>query len=181
VHSLVISQEEGYSFTHRELESSGFLSSFAPCIQDPGPCYPMISLCLALQIKPMSRLKRFGWLGGINRDTAVVFAASHMETRVVALLKRTDRVGNPNAPRVRPGRKARRTASIGTGSVADKKPQRKAKRKVDRECIDEEEELHQVCTMIVLSCAVALCGPVAPASSCALLRCVWVRMQTMFA
>jgi hypothetical protein len=67
-----------------------------------------------------------------------------METRVVALLKRTDRIGNPDAPRVRPGRKARKTSSLGTGNASDKKPQRKVKRKLEHEAIDEDEALHQV-------------------------------------
>jgi hypothetical protein len=131
--------------------------------------------------KSVTRLSALCPLEHSFQPSRVCFAASHMETRVVALLKRTDRVGNPNALRVRPGRKARRKVSLGTDNFTDKKPQRKAKRKVDSECIDEEEELHQVRTIsAALQCAVGVCGTLAPVNSCAHHRDVGCVFKCMF-
>lgn len=67
-----------------------------------------------------------------------------METRVVALLKRIDRVRNPDTAHSRPPRKSVRTKPSGA-SGSDKKPSRsKRKREASAEEPDEEEQLHMV-------------------------------------
>ena len=66
-----------------------------------------------------------------------------METRVVALLKRIDRVRNPDTAHSRPARKVARPRASG----ADKKPSRsgaKRKREASAEEPDEDEQLHVV-------------------------------------
>jgi hypothetical protein len=66
------------------------------------------------------------------------YAASHMETRVLALLKRIERSRNPNAIQVRPGRKSKK------GNAATSTLDRKQKRGVKRRRSKADNELHKV-------------------------------------
>lgn len=72
-----------------------------------------------------------------------------METRVLALMKSVERTRNPDAIRVRPGRKSRKAGgkeATASGSKAgDKKGSRPKARHGAADLTDEAAELHRVC------------------------------------
>lgn len=67
-------------------------------------------------------------------------AGSHLETRVIALLKKIERSRNPNAIQIRPGRKSKKGGTMPT--PPEKKPRRAASNK--RRRTKSDPELHKV-------------------------------------
>ena len=73
----------------------------------------------------------------------LVDVGSHLETRVIALLKKIERSRNPNAIQIRPGRKSKKGGAL-PAPTPEKKPRRAASNK--RRRTKSDPELHKART-----------------------------------